>query len=128
VRSTVGQRHDARPLGLAQSVLGRGPDSLGPAVGPDLTVLAGAPALEGPQVDAGQAAGGGQPRPGGTGHGNLGSQGLAVLPAGHSSSPSRKTAPSFFASTSKAAVSARALGVVPIDVEEEEAALPALSR
>src|SRR4051812_48894747 len=42
----VGQRDDARPLGLAERVRWPRPDSLGPTVGPDLAIL-NAPALEG---------------------------------------------------------------------------------
>jgi hypothetical protein len=104
----VGERHDARPLGLAQGVRRPGPDGGGPTVSPDLAITS-APALEGPHVDAGQVAGRGQPGTGGAGLADLGSQGLAVFQAGHASSPSRKTASSFFPSTSKAAVSASAL-------------------
>ena len=83
-------------------------EEVGPAVSPDLAMVI-APALKGAQVDAGQAAGRGQPGPSGASLSDGGHQDLAVLPAGHSPSPSRKTACSFFPSTSKAAVSASAL-------------------
>src|SRR3954465_2615176 len=106
----VGQLYDARSLGLAERVRRPGPDSLGPTVGLHLAIR-GAPALEAAQIDAGQAASRGQPGPGGASLADLGYEGHAVFPAGHSSSPSRKTAPSFFASTSKAAVSANALSL-----------------
>src|SRR5829696_7443422 len=89
---------------------GLGRTGLGPTVRLHLAVL-GAPALEGPQVDAGQAAGRSEPGTGGAGLADLGRQGLAVFRAGHASSPSRKTAPSFFESTSKAVVSANALSL-----------------
>ena len=106
----IGQFHDAGPLGLAERVRRLRPDGLGPPVRPDLAILI-APALESTYVDAGQTAGRNEAGTSGTGLGDLGHKGLAVLQAGHSSSPSRKTAPSFFASTSKAAVSASALSL-----------------
>jgi site-specific DNA recombinase len=106
----VGKCHDPRPLGLARSMWGPGPDGLRPAVSLDQAVAA-SPALEGPCIDAGERTGGGETRARGAGLADLGGQGLAAFRAGHASSPSRKTAPSFFASTSKAAVSASALSL-----------------
>src|SRR6476620_4782222 len=106
----VGEFDHTRPLGLAQGVLRPGPGGLGPAVSPDLAIVI-APTLKGAQVDAGQAAGRGQPGASGASLSDGGHQGLAVLPAGHSPAPSWKTACSFFLSTSKAAVSASALSL-----------------
>src|SRR5450755_368251 len=62
-------------------------------------------------VDAGQSTGRSKPGAFRAGLFDVAHQGLAVFQAGHASSPSWKTAESFFDSTSKAAVSANALSL-----------------
>src|SRR3954451_9300193 len=106
----VGQGDDARPFGRAQRMRRNRANGVCSAISPG-QALASLPALEGPDINAGQGTNHAEPRAGGAGRGDRGGQGLAVFQAGHTSSPSRKTADSFFVSTSKAAVSASALSL-----------------
>src|SRR3954453_7320173 len=106
----VGKGDDARPFGRAQRVRRNPANGVGPAISPG-QAFAGLPALEGPDINVGHGTNHAEPRAGGAGRANRGRQGLAVFQAGHASSPSRKTAESFFANTSKAAVSASALSL-----------------
>src|SRR5947209_12776107 len=101
---------DARPFGRAQRVRRNPANGVWPAISPG-QAFAGLPALEGPDINVGHGTNCAEPRAGGAGRANRGRQGLAVFQAGHASSPSRKTAESFFANTSKAAVSASALSL-----------------
>src|SRR3954452_5256445 len=106
----VGDGDDARPFGGAQRVRRNRANGVWPAISPG-QAFAGLPALEGPDINVGHGTNYAEPRAGGAGRANRGRQGLAVFQAGHASSPSRKTAESFFANTSKAAVSASALSL-----------------
>src|SRR5271166_1137235 len=106
----VGDLDDPGPLGLAQRV--RRHRTIGgrtPITQPQ--TVTGLPAPQRAGVDAAQGTGRGEPGSVRTGLFNVTHQGLAVFQAGHASSPSWKTADSFFASTSKAAISASALSL-----------------
>src|SRR5271165_774692 len=106
----VGDRDDPGPLGLAQRLRRHRTIGVWPPITLPQTVT-GMPAPQRAGVDAGQGTGRGEPGSVRTGLFNVTHQGLAVFQAGHASSPSWKTADNFFASTSKAAVSARALSL-----------------
>src|SRR5271165_2895285 len=106
----VGDPDDPGPLGLAQRVRRHRTIGVRPPITLPQTVT-GLPAPQRAGVDAGQDTGRGEPGSVRTGLFNVTHQGLAVFQAGHASSPSWKTAESFFASTSKAAVSASALSL-----------------
>src|SRR3984957_6919857 len=106
----VGDLDDPRPFGLAQRV--RRDWTIGAR--PPVALPQPVTSLPAPQrtcVDAGQGTGRGEPGPVRTGLFNVTHQDLAVFQAGHASSPSWKTAESFFDRTSKAAVSASALSL-----------------
>ena len=106
----VGHRGDPRPFGLAQSVRWDRARSVRPTIALPQTIT-GLPAPQRAGVDAGQSTGRREPGPARAGLFNVTHQDLAVFQAGHASSPSWKTAESFFDSTSKAAVSASALSL-----------------
>src|SRR4051812_17266827 len=106
----VGHRHDLRPFGLAQSVRWNGALSVRPTV-PLYRAVTSLPAPQRAGVDAGQGTGWGESGSVRAGLFDVTHQDLAVFQAGHASSPSWKTAESFFDSTSKAAVSASALSL-----------------
>src|SRR5271166_3393655 len=106
----VGHRDDPRPFGLAQSVRWDRALSVRPAI-PLYQTVTGLPAPQCAGVDAGQSTGRGEPGSVRAGVSNVTHQDLAVFQAGHASSPSWKTAESFFDRTSKAAVSASALSL-----------------
>src|SRR3954453_22869516 len=73
--------------------------------------ITGLPTPQRAGIDAGQRTGRGEPGAVGAGLFDVTHQDLAVFQAGHASSPSWKTAASFFDRTSKAAVSASALSL-----------------
>ena len=68
----------------------------------------GLPTLQGAQIDAGDVTRRAQARTIGVGDANVEGHDLAIFEGDHSSSPLLKIASSFFDSTSRAAVSARA--------------------
>ena len=102
----VGDFDDACALSLGQSVRQCWPDRIRSPITTGQTIIL-PPALQGARIDPRQSAGGLR-RAVGAGFGDQISKGLAILRAGHASSPSWKIAANFFESTSKAAVSASA--------------------
>src|ERR1700733_14925741 len=106
----VGHRDDACLLGPAQGMRWSRTLRVQPAITARHVIIA-LPASQRADIDAGQSTGWGQPRAFPTGLRDVTDQDLAVCQAGHASSPSWKTAASFFDSTSKAAVSASALSL-----------------
>src|ERR1700722_8484514 len=106
----VGHRDDACLLGPAQGMRWSRTLRVQPAITARHVIIA-LPASQRADIDAGQSTGWGQPRAFPTGLRDVTDQDLAVFQAGHASSPSWKTAASFFDSTSKAAVSASALSL-----------------
>src|ERR1700733_12593468 len=106
----VGHRDDACLLGPAQGMRWSRTLRVQPAITARHVIIA-LPASQRADIDAGQSTGWGQPRAFPTGLRDVTDQDLAVFQAGHASSPSWKTAESFFDSTSKAAVSANALSL-----------------
>lgn len=106
----VRHSHDRCAFRLGQRMRGPGVGDVRPAVVARRAVR-GSPPLDGAGIDARQGAGWFQ-----TGTRSLGfmdrlKQGQAIFQAGHASPPSWKIAESFFDSTSKAAVSAKALSL-----------------
>ena len=106
----IGDLDDPGLFGLAQRVRGDRTIGIRPPI-PLLQTVTGLPSPQGAGVDAGQGTRRGEPGSLRAGLFNVTHQDLAVFQAGHASSPSRKTAESFFDSTSKAAVSASALSL-----------------
>src|SRR3954453_17943564 len=106
----VGHLDDPGSFGIAQSMRGNRAIGVWPTV-PLCQAVTGLPAPQRAGVDARQSTGRGEPGSVRTGLFNVTHQDLAVFQAGHASSPSWKTAESFFDSTSKAAVSASALSL-----------------
>src|SRR4051794_6665150 len=101
---------DAGPLGCGERVRRRGTLGTRAAVAAREAV-ARLPTLRRARVDAGQGTGRGEPGAADAGLLDGVQQDLAIFQAGHASSPLRKIAESFFESTSKAAVSAKALSL-----------------
>src|SRR6202020_2648142 len=106
----IGDRDDPSLFGFAQRVRRDRTIAIWPPIAPEQTVT-GLPAPQGAGIDTRQGTGRGEPGSVRTGLFNVTHQDLAVFQAGHSSSPSWKTADSFFDNTSKAAVSANALSL-----------------
>ena len=102
--------NDPGPFGLAQGVRRDRTIGVWPPISLYQTVT-GLPAPQRAGVDASQGTCRGEPGSVRAGLFNITHQVLAVFQAGHASSPSWKTAESFFDSTSKAAVSASALSL-----------------
>ncbi len=96
----VGDGHDPRPLRRAQRVRGDGSTGTGAPIRPDPTVTT-VPALHRAGIQTDQGAHGCQSRSGSPGLTDAVHQGLAILRAGHASSPSWKIAGSFFPSTAR---------------------------
>ena len=103
----VGHRQELRTLIWRQGVAELGAHGLRPAIArcePCMSL----PTLQGAQINAGDLTCWTQPRTVGAGNLDVLGHGVAIFEGDHSSSPLWKIASSFFDSTSKAAVSARA--------------------
>ena len=122
----IGDRDDPSLFGFAQRVRRDRTIGIWPPIAPEQTVT-GLPAPQGAGIDTRQGTGRGEPGSVRTGLFNVTHQDLAVFQAGHSSSPSWKTSPRIFDSTSKAAVSASALVLtmkLPLQLLDPPAILP----
>src|SRR4051812_27423671 len=106
----VGYRDDPGLFGLAQCVRRDRTIGIWPPI-TDRQAITSLPALQRTGIESSQSTGWGKPCTVGAGSRDIAHQDLAVFQAGHTSSPSLKTAASFFDSTSKAAVSASALSL-----------------
>jgi hypothetical protein len=106
----VGYFDDPSPFSFAQGVRWPSADGIRAVIAVRQTI-ASLPALQRASIDAGRSTGGTDPGTFTASLLDVTHQDLAVFQTGHASSSVRKTADSFFASTSKAAVSASALSL-----------------